>query len=523
MNSTPNQNLHNEDKDLNSNGQVTPEVLLNHIRDLNQKSEPVPHDEILKRLLDQIQPIDFELLAFPESEKLRKRLAEIESNCEEAKDIYKKLDKFKINQRHYLVLSIENVISLAAKNRWGLCKNLEFIYLYNDEFWAYIDKEVFQKFLGEAAELMGVPEFTAKHFQFREYLLKQFLATAYLPSPEAPKDSVYINLKNGTFEINPEFTGLRKFRKEDFLTYQLPFEHKKEAKAPIFQSYLDRVLPDKECQKVLAEFLGYVFIKNGGRLKLEKALILFGTGANGKSVFNEIVNALLGKENISPYSLESLTDTSGYNRAMIATKLVNYATEINGKLETSLFKQMVSGEPITARLPYGRPMELKQYAKLIFNCNELPREVEHSNAYFRRFLIIPFTVTIPENEQDKELHTKIISSELSGIFNWVLEGLNRLIKQNKFTQCNAAIMATENYKTQSDSVKQFLEDSGYAKSVKNTLLIKELYIEYRTFCNEDGFKPVNKSNFIGRVKSYGIVIEKKNVGNVAFLEKVPTE
>jgi putative DNA primase/helicase len=395
---------------------------------------------------------------------------------------------------------------------------MEFIYLYNGAYWAYIEKEVFQKFLGEASEKMSVAKFTARFYEFREKLIKQFISTAYLPTPEPPKEAVYINLKNGTFEVTTRGTKLRPFDRGDFLTYQLPFDYNPEAKAPLFQLYLNRVLPDIERQKILAEFLGYVFVKNGNNnLKEEKALILYGTGANGKSVFFEIVNALLGVENVCSYSLQSLTDTTGYYRAMIANKLVNYASEINGNLETSIFKQLVSGEPVEARLSYGKPMQIKQYAKLIFNCNELPKEVEHTNAYFRRFLIIPFDVTIPEHEQDKQLHTKIIESELSGVFNWVLEGLNTLLEQKKFSDCEAAKQAVEKYKTQSDSVKLFIEENGYQPSPDEYRVVKELYTAYRTYCLDDGFKPVNKTNFIKRLQGFGVQIEKKNIGNVAFL------
>jgi hypothetical protein len=91
--------------------------------------------------------------------------------------------------------------------------------------------------------------------------------------------------------------------------------------------YLAEVLPDLSAQNVLAEFLGYVFIKNS-QLKLEKALLLYGGGANGKSVFFEIVKAILGNENLSSYSLSSLTNETGYYRAEICNKLVNYASEI---------------------------------------------------------------------------------------------------------------------------------------------------------------------------------------------------
>ena len=181
---------------------------------------------------------------------------------------------------------------------------------------------------------------------------------------------------------------------------------------------------------------------------------------------------------------------------------------------------MVSGEPVEARLPYGEPFTLKQYAKLIFNCNELPKDVEHTNAYFRRFLIIPFDVTIPPQEQDKQLHTKIIESELSGVFNWVLDGLNRLLEQKRFTNCEAAKQAVELYKTQSDSVKMFIDENNYKSSPTDYRLIKELYTEYRAYCIEDGFKPVNKSNFIKRLSGFNVLVEKKNVGNVAYLSNV---
>lgn len=239
---------------------------------------------------------------------------------------------------------------------------------------------------------------------------------ANLPKPIPQKNAVLINLKNGTFEITPNGIKLNPFDRADFMTYQLAFEYNPDATAPLFESYLDKVLPDKNLQYILAEYLGYVFI-HPSVLKLEKTLLLYGTGANGKSVFYEIVRSLLGEQNTSEYSLQNLTNETGYSRAMIANKLVNYASEINGKLEASIFKQLVSGEPVEARLPYGRPFIITHYAKLIFNCNELPKDVEQTEAYFRRFQIIPFEVTIPEAEQDKQLAQKIIVNELSGVFN----------------------------------------------------------------------------------------------------------
>jgi putative DNA primase/helicase len=495
-----------------------PETFIKHIQELTESKEPIAHDEILSELIEQFKPLDFEKLAFPQREKILNLLENPDLPVDERKTLNKQLSKLTVNNKHYLVLSIENVLQIAEANQWGLCKNHDFIYLYNGTYWNELDKETFQKFLGEAAEKMGIAKFNARYYQFREQLYKQFLGTAYLPTPDNDKDTVFINLQNGTFEINKQGTKLRPFDRADFITYQLPFEYNPVAKAPLFEQYLNRVLPDKERQKVLAEYLGFVFIKHGSnRLKEEKALILYGTGANGKSVFFEVVSALLGENNTSNYSLQSLTEEKGYFRAKLANKLVNYASEINGKLESSIFKQLVSGEPVEARLPYGEPFTLKQYAKLIFNCNELPRDVEHTNAYFRRFLIVPFDVTIPPEEQDKTLHSKIIENELSGVFNWVLDGLNRLLEQKHFTKCRAVQEAIEQYKNQSDSVNMFIDENEYKPNPTAFKLIKELYFDYKVFCNDDGFRPVNKTNFIKRLSSIGYEVKRINIGNVAYL------
>ena len=489
---------------LNPNfSDLEPADFLSHLEDLRKGKEAKSHKEIFNELLDQIEYLDFEALAFPEM-----------------KDDLKQLGQVKLTTKHYLVLAIDYILELALKNRWGLCKKYDFIYLYNGSYWVEINKDEFQDFLGKASEKMGITKFSSRFYFFREQLFKQFLSISFLQAPEISKDTVLINLKNGTFEISPSCTRLRPFDRNDFLTYQLPFNYEPKARAPVFEAYLNRVLPDKERQKVLAEFLGYVFIKNESKfLKEEKALVLYGTGANGKSVFFEIVNALLGSENVSNYSLQSLTGESDYYRAKISNKLVNYASEINSKLESSTFKQLVSGEPIQARLPYGEPFTLRNYAKLIFNCNELPKDVEHTEAYFRRFLIIPFEVKIPEEEQDKNLHQKIIYNELSGVFNWVLDGLNRLLTQKRFSDCEAVKKALENYKLESDTVRLFLNDNDYKISLVNEKPLKDLFNEYKNYCLEGGFKSCSVRTFSDRLKNLGFQIEKKNFGRIVNISQ----
>lgn len=492
----------------------------NHIKNLTQPTPNITHSEVLEQLLEQLEPLDYQALVYPEVTKIRAELKVLAPDDERAKDLRKQLDSKKLQSKHYQVITIEHLLKTATKNHWGLCKKNSFVYVFNGQYWASIEVEQLQTFLGKAAQKMGVPEFSAKYHKFKDELYKQFISEACLPTPNHTQDKVLINLSNGTFEVKGAKQHRRMPKSSDFLTYQLPFEHNTKAQAPLFEKYLNRVLPEKEKQLILAEYLGFLFIPNGSKdLKEEKALILYGSGANGKSVFFEVVSALIGSDNVSNFSLQNLTNDNGYHRAKIADKLVNYASEINGKLEAATFKQLVSGEPVEARLPYGDPFILKQYAKLIFNCNELPKDVEHTNAFFRRFLIIPFDVTIPENEQDKNLHTKIIEKELSGVFNWVLAGLNRLLHQQRFTKSKAVTNAVEQYKIQSDSVRLFLVESNYQKSTNKHELLKGLYNEYKVFCLEDGLKPVKKANFRKRLEAIGVIIERKNIGNVVYLAK----
>lgn len=539
QNSTDANNELNARTNLNpefGNPLSNPETFLNHISEIAKADEPICFNSILNELLLQITPIDYESLAFPQKEFLIAKLKLIDEfifnadgsiNTESLdierdnrKEIKKQLDSLKLNNKHLLILSIENILKIAEENNWGICKNHNFIYLYNGAYWSSIDKEFFQKFLGEAAEKMGVSKYNARFFTFREQLFKQFIATAYLPAPESPKDVVIINLKNGTFEVGQNGKKLRPFDKSDFLTYQLPFEYNPCATAPMFEAYLNKVVPDEQKQKILSEYLGSVFIRNGNSsIKLEKALILFGTGANGKSVFFEVSNALLGSQNVSSFSIQQLTDANGYFRAELANKLVNYVSEGSGIFDSSLLKQLISGEPVGARLPYGNPFTLANYGKLIFNCNDLPKVLENNHAYYRRLLLVSFDITIPEAEQDKELHTKIIQNELSGVFNWVLEGLQRLLAQKGFSNCDAVYKAIDLYKKQSDSVLLFIEENEYEKCADNYILIKELYKEYKDFCIEDNYRPVGKSKFIKRLNSLEILTERKNSGNVAYLAK----
>lgn len=456
--------------------------------------EPERPAKLLYKLLEQVEKVDFR----------------------ERAGLTDEADK--LGKKHFLVCAVQEVLDKARANRWDLCKNAAFTYVFNGAFWEAIEKEELQAFLGEAAERMGVDRFDARHYVFMAQLVQQFYATAHLPTPEPSAEVVLVNLRNGTFEIGTKEQRLRPASPKDFLAYQLPFDYDPEATAPTFQAYLDRVQPDQDRQRILAECVAYLFVSTA-TLKLEKVPLLYGTGANGKSVFFDVVNALLGGDaNVSSFTLQQLTDESGYFRAKIANKLANYASEINGKMDAAIFKALASGEPVSARLPYGEPFTVTRYAKLMFNCNELPREVEQTDAFFRRFLLVPFDVTIPEAEQDKGLSGRIIGDELSGVFNWVLGGLHRLLRQGRFTDSRAVRDALDQYRRRSDSVLGYLEDHSLKPSAMENKPLKDLYASYTAHCKDTGSRPCGLNTFSERLRNAGFTIDRRKHGRIVWAE-----
>ena len=469
--------------------------LLAEAQKLAEPPAPVSHEQLITALLGQVGKVDFYTLA------------DLENPDE------------KLKQKHFFVLIVEHLLHLAAQNSWGLCRRDGFVYTYNGAYWRHLEKDSLQRFLMQAAEKMGLMKLEARSHFVGEQLLKQFLTSAHLPAPAPDRALVRANLRNGTFEVGPETQQLRPPNPADFLTHQLPFAYDESAAAPRWQAFLDRVLPDTASQHVLAEYLGYVFVAPS-QLKLEKVLLLYGSGANGKSVVFEVVTALLGPDNTASYSLSSLTSEESYSRAKLANVLVNYASEMPKGLESNYFKQLASGEPVQARLPYGQPFIMTDYAKLIFNCNELPTEVEQTNAFFRRFLIVPFAVTIPEAEQDKTLAGNIIKNELAGVFNWMLAGLRRVLAQQGFTDCEAARQQLELYRLQSDTVRLFLEENGYTASPDAYSPTAEVYGEYRQYCIDFGnTRPVARLKFVARLSAVGIAEHRRNVGRVLYLSR----
>lgn len=436
----------------------------------------------------------------------------------EAEKLGLKPSKKDLSQFAVEVVIIDSLNKILDEKGMGLAYHNDKPYIYNGQYWRFLDKTQINLFLVNAAMALGCPPIIARQWKNQESLLKQFRADCLLDLPEKDLNNVKINFKNGTLDINRETTVLRDFDKKDFLTYQLPYEYDPEAKAPMFEKYLNRVLPDKQAQTVIAEYLGNAL--GAPALQQQKILFLIGNGNNGKSVFCDIVKATMGKENVSAFSLSSLTQENSHSRPLIEDKLLNYCSDISTDLNINNFKIMARGEEIEARYLFNQSFVMTHYARLVFNCNSFPTNLENSEGFWRSFLTIPFEQTISPEERDPELAKKIIAAELPGIMNWILEGARRVIHNKKYSPCPLADQTLEKYRIAASSTLSFLQDKGYKPGFNESCLISELYNAFKFYCQDSTRAAVGNKKFHENLEKAGYTVKRERSGFRVYYSKL---
>lgn len=418
-------------------------------------------------------------------------------------------------QKHIKVALAHTLISTAKALNWHLVRNAGYFYIFNGAYWLPLQDDEVKQLLRDATKNMGHADIECDAL-FIDNLFKETIQRGFFAECHYKKQSI-INLRNGSLVLSEQGVTLKPFDHRDFLTHQLDFDYDPNATNSLFQSYLNDVLPDPDTQRTLQQVAGYLFIKG---LKLEKIFFLAGGGANGKSVFFEILNGLIGKGNITNYSLESLCDAKGYHRAKIKDTIVNYGTDINlNNIDAGILKTLASQEPIEARLPYQEPFIMDDYAKLIFNTNKLDSfNLERTHGFERRLLIIPFDQTIPEDQQDKDLHTKILQDR-AGVLNWIIEGARQVITTRTLSVSQKCADYKATFLKDTDPVAQYEE---HAKENLHGsiyfMTLTDAYNDYKAFSLDAGYKhTLIRKNFRQRMEALGFACHRKDQGQM--LEK----
>lgn len=302
----------------------------------------------------------------------------------------------------------------------------------------------------------------------------------------------WICIENGM--LNLRTTELREHDREFLSTFLLPVTYDPESGKTCkrFLEYLWETVQTKEAIMQLQEYSGYCLTTSTA---FEKCLLLLGPGADGKSKFLGILRELVGRENCAAVSFPDLEDQ--FQRSSLYGKLLNISTEVGSEMiDSQFFKAIVSGDPINAAFKHRDSFEFCPTCKLAFAGNRLPRSSDNSDGYYRRFLAVRFKRQFLE-DADPFLFDKL-KAELSEIFVWAVEGLQRLWEQNGFTIGDEMSGLMKDFRRSNNPVLGFIEDRCVLGE-EFEIPKKDLYKEYKTYCAEGGYKVFSMENFFREV------------------------
>lgn len=311
------------------------------------------------------------------------------------------------------------------------------------------------------------------------------------------KDKRVVNFQNGTLFISHK--GKRKFiphhDKKHGVMNMLEFNYSENATCPKWDKFLDRVLPNKDDQATLMEFMGYCFLPNHN---YEAFLFLYGkSGANGKSVILDVIRSFFGEDNISSLNIQNFV---GHQLQGLANKLVNIGSELDAKGlndgQMGVLKALTSTNDAIQLDPkhvQGYPLASRHQPKLINSGNAKPSPKVMDDGVYRRMLLLNFDSEIKDDEKIRDLASKF-DGELDGIMARALKGLDELVKRGTFTKSDRLNEAVEEYKDQTNPVRAYAKEA-LVKDSEVIIPKKLLYSHYKAWMEEKGFYVVTEPKF----------------------------
>ncbi len=238
-------------------------------------------------------------------------------------------------------------------------------------------------------------------------------------------------------------------------TVRLPVRFVPGADCPRFRRFVEEVTPEHVL--MVQEMMGYCLLK---AYPIHRAFLLVGDGANGKSTLLNVLKVLLGPANVSSVPLQRLA-RDNFATAQLTGKLANLAADIPSAAlkDTGAFKALTGGDLVYAERKFQQPFEFTSYAKLVFSANRVPLSEDESSAFYRRMTILSFPNTFSGERANKDLLASLTTEEeLSGVLNWAVEGLQRLLLQGDVSDAPTVEEARRDYVRRSDPVAAFVED-----------------------------------------------------------------
>lgn len=385
---------------------------------------------------------------------------------------------------------------VAETNNIVTFKDNQTIFIYSKTDGIYEDKgdilisQQIQSDLHEYADDKTVKEITnkirRKTFVDREALDNQ-------PKKYQPVGNGLLNLETGKIEkFTPKYIYFTKIN--------INFIPGSECKT--FIKFLNTSLPDVISRDIVQEWMGNLLLNDN---RFQRAMLLYGSkGENGKSVLLKVIGNFLGHKNFSSISLQAL-EKNAFALARLSNKRANifYDLPKSALSQTSNFKMIVSGDPVTGEFKGQNSFEFIPNTKMMFSCNEVPRTPDRTPAFFRRWIILQFNKTFPEGSKERiENLDELLSTkeELEGILQFAYEGLQKLSDKKKFTENMTPIKLKEFWIKKSDSVASFTMDSIEASKSGEWVAKKDIYDMYQNYCEEQGYEPLSMNVFFKGLK-----------------------
>lgn len=310
-------------------------------------------------------------------------------------------------------------------------------------------------------------------------------------------NSKYIVLNNGVYDL--ETKELLDYSPKYTIKNKIPHNYNPTAYHELLDKTLTKICcNDKKLRYVIEEMIGYTLLR---RNELGKSFILTGNGSNGKSTLLDLIYELLGEDNISSVSLKELSDR--FKTFQLDGKLANIGDDISNEYvqDNSTFKKLVTGEKVNVERKGCDPYDFRNYSKLIFSANELPRINDLSGGLKRRLVFIPFNAIFSKKDEDYDpfIKDKITTpAALEYLLKIAIDGLYRIINNNSITSSKVCDDVWEEYESINNPVVSFLDETKIENESVN-----DVFRRYQCWCVESGLKPLSKIVFGKEVRKQG--------------------
>lgn len=311
---------------------------------------------------------------------------------------------------------------------------------------------------------------------------------------EFDKNKELFNVQNGYLDL---ITGeLKDHDKGKLFTKISNAEYTDKIDCPRWLEFLDEIFGyDQELIDFIQKAVGYSLT---GSTREQSMFILFGNGRNGKSVFLDIINDIMGSYtvNIQPQTLMVKQQSSGANSDIArldGARLVTTTEPNDGvRLDEGLVKQLTGGDKVTARHLYGNEFEFEPEFKIWMATNHKPIIRGTDDGIWRRLRMIPFNVQIPDHKVDKNLKHKL-RKELTAILNWAVEGV---LKWQEEGLKNPKVVedANREYRVEMDVTELFIQECCELDE-ETRVPAKVLYQTFKEWARENGQYEMNNTKF----------------------------